>query len=418
MARNFEFYNPEALLKTYIKPKDGLLSMMQPLIAQISYFISKQNPNLSFDDITISFVKSFLKTAPIAAAFLNLDYKFTAVSPKWFSWFKDQLSMQEKHDESLIGKQFFELFNPCPQPIENMLRESLEAKKHSRGLLKYDFKGQNRWVKWESFPWYNNAYQPCGIMVFCEDVTKFYKISMHNKKLEQCNQMLEDALMVFFHDLIQPMRQIGNFIELLKDHSKKHGTKDDFLDYAFSSIHESLEQMRNLSEGIVLYCKEGELTINPEEVSFHQIIKQIEDSCLLTSKADIKNLVHEDIYIHANKISMIQLFQNLLVNAVKHAPDEKPIITISGQQINNDFYQFSLHNYGNCSLPQFKKRIFEPFQSSFADGAGLGLAICKKIVTAYKGMINVESSPKKGTTVSVTLPVTSINRNSYLKKSL
>lgn len=396
-------YSPYELFSSYVGPKDGLFAAIQPFIAQISY-LTTLNTKLSYEEISDNYIKAFVVSSPVAVAFLDSKCQFRAVSQKWFSWFKKNLNIREKNSDFLIGRNFFDLFNPCPEPIKQMLKSSFKAKKNKNVLLKYDFKGRKKWVRWETFSWFDSIRQPKGIMVFCKDVTKHHIMITSNRKLQQCNQMLEEAVLVFFHDLIQPMRQIGNFIDLLKEHSKGQSNTDEFLDYAFSAIYESLNQIQNLSEGVILYCKQGKLTVNSEPVSFYKIIEQIKRSCLVLSEVDLRILIKEDVYIHANKVSILQLFQNLLINAVKYASLETPVVTLNGRKIDNGYYQFIIHNNVGENSPQVKKRMLEPFQSSNLDGAGLGLAICKKIVVAYNGTMQVKSS-KKGTTVYINLPL-------------
>ncbi len=102
---------------------------------------------------------------------------------------------------------------------------------------------------------------------------------------------------------------------------------------------------------------------------------------------------------------MLQLFQNLFANAIKYSPGENYIITLSGAKEDENFYRFHLHNHGYCPSYIRKRNVFLPFQSSTEDGAGLGLMICKKIISAYKGKITLHSGKRKGTVVSFTLPV-------------
>ena len=392
------------LFKKYITHKDGLLATIQPLIALLAEQSFKENPKFSFHDILEAYIKPFIANSGTAIAFLDLQFNFIACSTHWEKWFSKQFEHKNAF-KSFIGDNFLELFNPCPTEIVKFLSSNIKGKSQRSELLEYEVKSEKRWIRWESFPWFNREHKVCGIMIFCEDITEQQQIILHNKKLQQCNQMLENFAITFSHDLIQPMRQVGNFISLVESHIKKNHQQDAFVSYAFSAIRASLNQVRNLSEGIVLYCKKGDLTVHPEVVSIHQLIEQIKNSCLISSKAKLNIKITEDIKLFANKVCLTQLFQNLITNAVKFTPTDQPEITLDGYKLNDSSFQFTLHNFGHCPAKLMNENIFEPFQSSYTDGSGLGLIICKKIVEAYSGTIHIKSSVKKGTTVFFSLPL-------------
>ena len=105
---------------------------------------------------------------------------------------------------------------------------------------------------------------------------------------------------------------------------------------------------------------------------------------------------------------MIQLFQNLISNAVKFRnPESSPEIEIACIE-NEEFYEFSIRDNGIGIDPEFKNRIFVIFQRLHAraqyEGTGIGLAICQKIVQRLGGKIWVESEIDNGATFCFTLP--------------
>ncbi len=403
--------------------KIGLLEMMEPLITHIIRLRLMHEPSLSYKELAKEYITSFVEGAPVSVAFLDLDLKFITYSPKWISWLKYN-SIAKLDTSHLKGKSILELLNPCPKLIKKILNNNLKGISESRALLQYKIKNRNRAIRWESFPWRDQEQSIMGVIVFCEDITKRQELALRNKRLEQSNQMLENFALILSHDLIQPIRQISNFIGLLYNDLKKingeplaeHGlalrnilsnepNMNPQIEYIFSAINKSLSQIHALSEGIILYCRNGDLTVNSESISLLQVIQEVRNSCLMANQTNIKVLLTEDVYLQANKICMLQLFQNLLINAVKYSSKDNPLITINGHKLDNNYYQVTIHNSGACSSNYIKQNIFEPFCSSNTDGSGLGLMICKKIVTAYKGSIQIKSSVKYGTTVSIILPI-------------
>jgi light-regulated signal transduction histidine kinase (bacteriophytochrome) len=110
----------------------------------------------------------------------------------------------------------------------------------------------------------------------------------------------------------------------------------------------------------------------------------------------------------ADELQLVQLFQNLIGNAIKFRSDQSPHIHVSAEQ-KGDKWVFSVKDNGIGIDPQFKERIFVVFQRLHQKekypGTGMGLAICKKIVERHGGEMWVESEPQKGSTFYFSVPV-------------
>lgn len=119
--------------------------------------------------------------------------------------------------------------------------------------------------------------------------------------------------------------------------------------------------------------------------------------------------------VKADESQMIQLFQNLISNAIKFCDNTKPEIHIEARQESNEVV-FSVTDNGIGMNPEHKERIFEIFQCLHNrekySGSSIGLASCKKIVERHGGHIWADSEPQKGSTFHFTLHSEDDNNNS------
>ena len=120
-------------------------------------------------------------------------------------------------------------------------------------------------------------------------------------------------------------------------------------------------------------------------------------------------LTHDDLpIVAADHVQLVQLFQNLISNAIKFAKKHtQPEIRISSEKINGK-WKFSVSDKGIGIAPEHFERVFDIFQRLPTDenhgGNGIGLANCKKIVQLHQGKIWVESNPVHGATFHFTIP--------------
>ncbi len=111
--------------------------------------------------------------------------------------------------------------------------------------------------------------------------------------------------------------------------------------------------------------------------------------------------------VHANSVYMLQLLQNFISNGIKYNESRIPLVQI-GVEDKDDHYLFRVRDNGIGIEPEFHDQVFEMFKRLHTreeyQGTGIGLAMCKKIITKLGGKIWLESEPGKGTTFFFTLP--------------
>lgn len=229
-----------------------------------------------------------------------------------------------------------------------------------------------------------------------------------NTELMEVNDELKTFVYAVSHDLKAPLRMVNSFTSLLerslngsmRPESKEYmsyisnGTKkmnvllDDLRDYAMVNKGDLVTQYVDLN--LVVHQVQQNLQINIEESN-----ATIEVKSLPTVKA---------VFSHT-----LQLFQNLISNAIKFRKDIPPKISIQSEERNED-YLFSVSDNGIGIEPEYLDQIFTLFKRLHTEqeyeGTGIGLAICQKIISSYGGQIWLESAPQNGTTFYFTIPKT------------
>ncbi len=133
---------------------------------------------------------------------------------------------------------------------------------------------------------------------------------------------------------------------------------------------------------------------------------------LVSLKTEVENAGATVTYdplptVMARPLEMVQLFQNLVGNAIKYRDKESPMVHVASERIGNE-WQLSVSDNGIGIDPQYFNQIFLPFKRLHTHeaypGTGIGLAICKKIVEGYGGRIWVASELGNGSRFVFTIP--------------
>jgi PAS domain S-box-containing protein len=212
--------------------------------------------------------------------------------------------------------------------------------------------------------------------------------------LKRSNAELEQFAYVASHDLQEPLRMVSSYLQLLsrRYQGKLDSNADEFIGYAVDGAR----RMQGLIEDLLAYSRVGTHGKPFEMVSADQALDRALTQlgvAIHESSADITRT--ELPTLMADSAQLVQLFQNLIGNAIKfHKPGELPQIEIAAVQ-EGTAWKFSVRDHGIGLEPQFAERIFVIFQRlntrTEYPGTGIGLAICKKIVERHGGRIWVES---------------------------
>lgn len=237
----------------------------------------------------------------------------------------------------------------------------------------------------------------------------------HAARLEASNQELQDFAFVASHDLQEPLRKIQAFGSQLKTACGASFDAEgaDYLD----RMQNAAARMQALIQALLSYSR---VATKARPFSHVDLTSSARDAIgnLEASIRDTGGRVELDelATIDADPIQMVQLFQNLISNALKFHREERPVVKVYGVPGGGDnkgrrdrTYQVFVEDNGIGFDEKYLDRIFAPFQRLHGrgvyEGTGIGLAICRKITDRHNGTISAKSIPGKGTTFIVSLPV-------------
>jgi PAS domain S-box-containing protein len=220
------------------------------------------------------------------------------------------------------------------------------------------------------------------------------------EELNRSNEELGQFAYIASHDLQEPLRMVASYTQLLSRRykGKLDSDADDFIAFAVDGA----TRMQRLIQDLLAYSRVGtkgkDLLNTSSEAALKTALSNlrgaIEESGALVSHDPLPNVL-------ADEMQLVQLFQNLIGNAIKYQNPGIPRIHVAALNGGKQ-YKFSVQDNGLGIDPQYFERIFGMFQrlhkrEEFA-GTGIGLAICKKIVERHGGQISVESQPGMGST--------------------
>jgi signal transduction histidine kinase len=155
----------------------------------------------------------------------------------------------------------------------------------------------------------------------------------------------------------------------------------------------------------------------PPQKSSQSLVEILDDLILLLTEDErVKNRVtvvksyEEDLpHVEADEAQIRDALWNLLVNGVEAMPQGGSLhIGLRGtRQLEPESVEISITDGGSGIPPEEKERVFQPFHTRKAEGTGLGLAIVQRVVEGHRGSIELDSTPGKGSTFTVRLPLKS-----------
>ena len=231
------------------------------------------------------------------------------------------------------------------------------------------------------------------------------QLRKHATDLSRSNQDLHEFAYVISNDLMEPLRMISSYMELLE--SRYGGNFDEeastFIDYAVDGS----KQMQKLIQDLLEYSSVKTKSHDPESVECGVCVAKASSTFKALIKKTKTKIAYDSLpTVIADPDDLTQIFEALISNAIKFRSKTPPRVQIRAER-KGPSWEISVQDNGIGIESDQTERIFGVFQRIHTEeehtGSGIGLAVCKKLVERQGGNIRVESKPGEGSTFHFTM---------------
>jgi PAS domain S-box-containing protein len=354
---------------------------------------------------------------------------------------ESMITLWGKEEAEIMNKPIFDVLPEArEQGLEDVLQnvynsgEAYIANEHPVMLMRFG-KQESRYVNFVYEPYRDANDHIQGVLAVAIDVTeqviarhqieevvneRTREFELANANLQKSNAELEQFAYIASHDLQEPLRKINMFTGMLQN---SLDTSNATAHLHMKNISNSVTRMTNLIRDILSYSQLSRAHEPFEKTKLEDIFNEtIADFDLITEEKKAV-ITHKGLpVIDAIPLQMVQLFHNLISNALKYSrPGEAPTITITGEKMQSvdtvkfdlpviaaPYYKLTFRDNGIGFSQEYASKIFNIFQRLHGrgqyEGTGIGLAMCKKIAENHHGLIYASSEEGEGAEFVVVLP--------------
>jgi len=255
----------------------------------------------------------------------------------------------------------------------------------------------------------NEQGEVIGVFAAARDVTerKRAEENLHKKNAE-----IERFTYMVSHDLKSPLVTIRTFLGYLEEDLKANKAESAAKDLGF--IHGGADKMERLLNDLLEFARIGHQKVAPVRLPLQEVVGEALDLVAgqIAERGVLVEATKEPVWLHGDRSRLVQIFQNLVDNAVKFLGDQPaPRIEIGTEQEGGEIVLFVRDN-GKGIDPRHQQKLFGLFEKldPHTPGSGIGLATVSRIVEAHGGKISAQSDgPGKGATFRFTLANTERN---------
>jgi PAS domain S-box-containing protein len=226
-----------------------------------------------------------------------------------------------------------------------------------------------------------------------------------NEALRQSNDDLSQFAYAASHDLQEPLRMVALYGQLFQ--KRYSGNLDQEAERFLGFMITGAQRMEMLLRDLLTYSQAGSDEESPGAVDCQAVLSRV----ALNLQASIEQAGAVVSWtrlpqVRAHEIRIVQLFQNLISNAIKYRGSAPPVICVTAES-QDDFWVFCVEDNGIGIQPEYAQQVFGIFKRLHGHsypGTGIGLAICQRIVERYGGRIWVEPAQNSGSRFYFTVP--------------
>ncbi len=226
-----------------------------------------------------------------------------------------------------------------------------------------------------------------------------------NEALRQSNDDLSQFAYAASHDLQEPLRMVALYGQLFQ---KRYGEKlDDEAGRSLGFMITGAQRMEMLLRDLLMYSQTGSDQEPAGPVNCQEILSKVALNLQAAIEQNKATVTWGRLpQVKAHEIRIVQLFQNLVGNAIKYRGDAAPVIRVSAEKQETNWL-FCVEDNGIGIKPEYSQQVFGIFKRLHGHsypGTGIGLAICQRIVERYGGRIWVEPATPQGSRFCFTMP--------------
>ena len=332
-------------------------------------------------------------------------------------WYKDDkntiLQLNKTAAESMgmtikevEGKNTYDLFGDSAKAYHEADLEVIETGTPLMGIVERytPNEGDTGWVQTDKIPFNHPVTGDSRILVVATDITE---LKEKEALLKSINKNLDDFASLTSHDLQAPLRHVAIFAELLQ---VEYGDKlDEDARVYLKEIREGVVNMRGLIKSFLKFMRSSPEGIDLDHVNLTPVIKHIADrhSLELSKIGGSIHVPDEDIYVQGDEVLLNQVIGNLVENSIKYRDEDRPVdIDITAKKQSGEWH-ISVADNGAGIDKSYAPHVFDLFgrakPHSQTEGSGVGLALCKRIITLHGGGISLANDRQQGSQFTFTL---------------
>ncbi|WP_189497652.1 PAS domain-containing sensor histidine kinase [Algimonas arctica] len=307
--------------------------------------------------------------------------------------------------EEVEGKNTYDLFGEAAKDYHDADLSVFNSGKAIRGLVEpfTPDSGEQLWVQSDKIPFTDGEDGP-RILVVSTDITE---LKEQEATLKSINKNLDDFASLASHDLQAPLRKIGISAELMQlelgDALPAEATA------YFDDIAAGVNHMRQLIKCFLKFMRASPEGVDLGPVNLNNVLRQVanNEQGHLDETGGSLILPDAEIYVRGDNALLAQVFTNLVSNAIKYRSERRLVEIEITAETEKQYWVISVRDNGLGIDPSFADQVFDLFGRakpySEIEGSGVGLALCRRIITLHGGTIELIETGNAGSCFQVKL---------------